>query len=41
MVIKKFFFLGPKNNWKDLIEPEIQKDIEISFKNEMIELGYL
>ena len=38
---QKFFFLGPKNNWKDLIEPEIQKDIEISFKNEMIELGYL
>ena len=38
---QKFFFLGPKNNWKDIIEPEIQKDIEISFKNEMIELGYL
>ena len=38
---QKFFFLGPRNNWKDLIEPEIQKDIEISFKNEMIELGYL
>ena len=38
---QKFFFLGPKNNWKDLIEPEIQKDIEVSFKNEMTELGYL
>jgi len=38
---KKFFFLGPKNNWKNLIEPRIQKDIEESFKKEMVELGYL
>ena len=38
---QKFFFLGPKNNWKNLIEPRIQYNIEKSFKNEMIELGYL
>ena len=38
---QKFFFLGPKNNWKNLIEPEIKNDIEKSFKKEMLELGYL
>ena len=38
---QKFFFLGPKNNWKNLIDAKIQKDIEESFKKEMIELGYL
>ena len=38
---QKFFFLGPKNNWKNLIDVKIQKDIEESFKKEMVELGYL
>jgi len=38
---QKFFFLGPDNNWKILIEPDIRNNIEKSFKNEMLELGYL
>ena len=38
---QKFFFLGPKNNWKILINEKIQKDIEKSFGKEMVELGYL
>ena len=38
---KKFFFLGPKNDWRNLLEARIQKDIEESFKEEMVELGYL
>ena len=38
---QKFFFLGPDNNWKILIEPDIRNNIERSFRNEMLELGYL
>jgi hypothetical protein len=38
---RQFFYLGPKNNWKSLLEPKIQNDIEENFKKEMIELGYL
>ena len=37
----KFFNLGPKNNWKKNLEPEISKKIEREFKQEMIELDYL
>tara|TARA_B100000683_G_C12277518_1_gene468486 strand:+ start:545 stop:646 length:102 start_codon:yes stop_codon:yes gene_type:complete len=33
--------LGPKNNWKDLLDKNVKDEIEISFKNEMQELGYL
>ena len=40
-VNKKFFFLGPENNWRNLIEPKIRDNIQESFKTEMIELGYL
>ena len=29
------------NNWKNILEDEIRKKIEDSFKKEMIELGYL
>ena len=36
-----FFNLGSKNNWKNILEDEIRKKIEDSFKKEMIELGYL
>ena len=36
-----FFNLGSKNNWKNILEDEIRKKIEVSFKKEMIELGYL
>jgi len=36
-----FFYLGPKNNWKKMINSEIRKKIENSFEKEMKELGYL
>ena len=39
--IKKFFNLGPKNDWKSLLDEKIIKDIENKFEQEMIELGYL
>ena len=38
---KKFFRLGPRNNWKSLVDSKTIKDIEISFNKEMKELGYL
>ena len=37
----QFFNLGPKNDWKKKLEPEISKKIENEFRQEMIELGYL
>ena len=37
----KFFNLGPKNNWKKILDPNIARDIEMNFKDEMDELGYL
>tara|TARA_B100000614_G_scaffold192320_1_gene173418 strand:- start:630 stop:1487 length:858 start_codon:yes stop_codon:yes gene_type:complete len=36
-----FFNLGSKNIWENNLNTEIRKKIESSFKNEMIELGYL
>ncbi len=36
-----FFNLGPKNNWKNLLDAKIVKKIETAFKKEMVELGYL
>jgi hypothetical protein len=38
---KKFFNLGPKNNWQDLLPNPIKIEIEKKFRKEMIELGYL
>ncbi|WP_415278259.1 sulfotransferase domain-containing protein [Candidatus Pelagibacter sp. Uisw_094] len=38
---KKFFKLGPNNNWKKLLDPPIRLKIEEAFKNEMNELKYL
>ena len=38
---KKFFNLGPKNDWKNLLDDKIRKEIENKFDQEMIELGYL
>ena len=37
----KFFYLGPKNDWKKLLDKVIQKKIVEAFKKEMTELGYL
>ena len=36
-----FFNLGPSNNWKKTLDPEISKKIEKEFRQEMLELGYL
>ena len=36
-----FFNLGAKNDWKKILAPEIKTKIEINFKKEMKELGYL
>ena len=38
---KKFFYLGKKNNWKKLLNPEIEKKLRLSFSHEMKELGYI
>ena len=37
----KFFFLGPKNNWKKIIDNQISSEIEKEFGKEMKELGYI
>ena len=36
-----FFHQGPGNNWKYNLENKIVDEINLKFKNEMIELGYL
>ena len=38
---KKFFYLGPKNNWQSLLDKKIIDQLEFTFKEEMSELGYL
>ena len=37
----KFFYLGKKNDWKNLLDPEIGNKINLQFKSEMNELGYI
>ena len=38
---KVFFNLGPKNDWRRLLDEKNKDKIEQNFKKEMIELGYL
>ena len=38
---KNFFYLGKENKWENILEKELAKNIEKSFKYEMTELGYL
>ena len=38
---KVFFNLGPQNDWKKILDDKSRKKIEVSFKKEMSELGYL
>ena len=38
---KKFFNLGPKNNWREFLPTKIKNEIEKKFEKEMIKLGYL
>ena len=37
----KFFFLGPKNNWKNILDKNTSDKIEIEFEKEMKELKYI
>lgn len=39
--VVKFFNLGPKNTWENILEKSIQKELEQNFKSEMEELNYL
>ena len=36
-----FFNLGPKNDWRKILDKKNQEKIEKHFKDEMLELGYL
>jgi hypothetical protein len=38
---KKFFNLGPKNNWQKILDKKYINEIESSFSDEMKELGYI
>ena len=38
---EKFFYLGPKNDWKNILINNISNEICEKFKKEMLELGYL
>ena len=37
----KFFNLGPKNNWKDVLNKNLIHSIEKNFNKEMKELRYI
>ena len=37
----RFFNLGKKNNWKNLLNPKIEKKIRKAFEKQMKELGYI
>ena len=37
----KFFFLGPKNDWRKILDKSISSEIEKKFENEMKELKYI
>ena len=37
----KFFNLGPKNNWKDILSEKLVHNIEKNFNKEMKELRYI
>tara|TARA_B100000900_G_scaffold298707_1_gene257220 strand:- start:23 stop:604 length:582 start_codon:yes stop_codon:yes gene_type:complete len=39
--LKKFFYLGPNNDWRTLLDKKTINSLENIFKKEMIELGYL
>ena len=38
---KPFFYLGPQNDWKKILNEDCRKRIEKNFLVEMKELGYL
>lgn len=39
--LRKFFNLGPKNDWRNILDKKTTRLVEESFEKEMIELGYL
>ncbi len=36
-----FFNLGPKNDWKTMLDPKVRAKLEKAFEKEMLELNYL
>ena len=38
---KIFFNLGPKNNWRELLDKETVDQVNTLFQKEMLQLGYL
>jgi hypothetical protein len=38
---QNFFYLGPKNDWKKILDKNISEEINKEFQEEMSELGYL
>jgi hypothetical protein len=38
---RKFFYLGPKNDWAKMLDKRLSTRIENAFQKEMIELGYI
>ena len=38
--LKKFFFLGPENNWKNILDENTIKSINENFIEELKELNY-
>ena len=37
----KFFYLGPKNDWRNILDKNISNEIASEFEKDMKELGYL
>ncbi len=37
----RFFRKGTKNSWQNELKENLKKKIEINFKDEMVQLGYL
>ena len=37
----KFFYLGPKNDWREILESKYSEEISKKYEFEMKELGYL
>ena len=37
----KFFYLGPSNDWQNLLDKDMKDRLEINFKQEMQDLSYL
>ena len=38
---EKFFYLGPKNDWKKILNKNVSDEISEKFQEEMRELNYL